>query len=279
MGAPPASAECHGKMKEILKGLEGVVQIKDDLVVHGVGKEHDTRLDRTLERLRDYGVTLRKEKCHLGQREVIFFGHVFSKEGMSPDPEKVEHIKSWPEPKEKSEVKSFLQTVQFVAPYMRVGPRETYSDVTKPLRELTRHGKHFRWDEECRSSFRRLRDLLAADSVLVNYDPKRRTRVYVDHGPEGIASTIAQAYKVEGERKDQWRTVYHTSRALTKAEKNYGKIEGESLAVFSGTKTNSRYLHGTSFEIVTDHEPLVPLYNNPGRPAPVRVERHRSKLT
>ena len=94
MGAPPASAECHGKMKEILKGLEGVVQIKDDLVVHGVGKEHDTRLDRTLERLRDYGVTLRKEKCHLGQREVIFFGHVFSKEGMSPDPEKVEHIKS-----------------------------------------------------------------------------------------------------------------------------------------------------------------------------------------
>ena len=54
---------------------------------------------------------------------MIFFGHVFSKEGMSPDPEKVEHIKSWPEPQDKSKVKSFLQTVQFVAPYMRVGPR------------------------------------------------------------------------------------------------------------------------------------------------------------
>ena len=53
---------------------------------------------------------------------------MFSKEGMSPDPEKVEHIKSWLEPKDKSEVKSFLQTVQFVAPYMRVGPKETYSD-------------------------------------------------------------------------------------------------------------------------------------------------------
>ena len=34
MGAPPASAECHGKMKEILQGLPGVEQIKDDLVVH-----------------------------------------------------------------------------------------------------------------------------------------------------------------------------------------------------------------------------------------------------
>ena len=39
MGAPPASAECHSKMKEILQGLPGVVQIKDDLVVHS-GPSH-----------------------------------------------------------------------------------------------------------------------------------------------------------------------------------------------------------------------------------------------
>ena len=29
------------------------MQIKDDLVVQGLGKEHNTRLDKTLERLRD----------------------------------------------------------------------------------------------------------------------------------------------------------------------------------------------------------------------------------
>ena len=29
MGAPPASAECHSKMKKILQGLPGIVQIKD----------------------------------------------------------------------------------------------------------------------------------------------------------------------------------------------------------------------------------------------------------
>ena len=52
-------------------------------------------------------------------------------------------------------MKSFLQTVQFVAPYMRVGPKETYSNVTKPLRVLTRHGKHYHWDKECRASVRR----------------------------------------------------------------------------------------------------------------------------
>ena len=46
--------------------------------------------------------------------------------------------------------------------------------------------------------------MLAADLVLVNYDPNRRTSEYVDHGPQGIASTIAQAYKMDGEKKEQW---------------------------------------------------------------------------
>ena len=59
-----------------------------------------------------------------------------------------------------------------------------------------------------------MRDLLAADLVPVNYDPNRRTREDVDHGPQGIASTIAQAYKMDGQRKEQWWTVYHTSRRL-----------------------------------------------------------------
>ena len=39
-----------------------------------------------------------------------------------------------------------------------------------------------------------------------------------------------------------------------------------------------RYLYGTEFKVVTDHQRLVPLYNNPSRPALVGVERQRSKL-
>ena len=113
---------------------------------------------------------------------------------------------------------------------------------------------------------------------MANYDPARHTRVYVDHGPEGVASTVAQGYDVVGQREPQYRPVHHSSRSLTKAEKGYGKVEGESLAVLTGIKTNSRFLYGTEFEIITDHMPLIPLYNNPTRPAPVRVERHRSKL-
>ena len=100
----------------------------------------------------------------------------------------------------------------------------------------------------------------------------------MDHGPEGVASTLTQGHVIPGQRELQYRAINYHSRSLTKAEKGSGKIEGESLAVLSGIKASSMYLYGIEFEVVNDHMPLIPLYNNPTRPAPVRVERHRSKL-
>ena len=74
MGTPPASGECHNAMAYILQGLKGVIQIKDDIVVHGVGKEHDNNLRALLERLQEYGIRLRKEKCKFGQQAIMWFG-------------------------------------------------------------------------------------------------------------------------------------------------------------------------------------------------------------
>ena len=51
----------------------------------------------------------------------MWFGHIYFKQGMSPDPAKVEHIRAWPAPTSKDEVKSFLQTVQFVAQFIGQG--------------------------------------------------------------------------------------------------------------------------------------------------------------
>ena len=100
MGTPPASAECHAAISKMLAGMRGVIQIKDDIVVHGKGKEHDENLRRVLKRLDEFGLHFRKEKCKFGQPEITWFGHVFTKKGMSPDPENVNHIKRWPMPKD-----------------------------------------------------------------------------------------------------------------------------------------------------------------------------------
>ena len=94
MGTPLAWGECHAAMAKILSGLKGVIVTKDDILVHGEGQEHDDNLDACLERLYESGIRLRRQKCKLGKQAIMWFGHIYSKQGMSPDPAKVEHIKA-----------------------------------------------------------------------------------------------------------------------------------------------------------------------------------------
>ena len=109
MGNSPASSEAHRRIKMVLEGCEGCVQIKDDVLVYGDGETHDRRLRAVLERFRAAGLTLRKEKCKLAQTQVVWFGMVYTKHGMSEDPEKTAAIRNWPAPKTMRDVKSFLQ--------------------------------------------------------------------------------------------------------------------------------------------------------------------------
>ena len=99
MGNSLASSEAHRRIKTELEGCEGCVQIKDDVLVYGDSETHDRRLRAVLERFRGAGLTLRKEKCKLAQTQVVWFGMVYTKHGMSENPEKTAIIKNWPAPK------------------------------------------------------------------------------------------------------------------------------------------------------------------------------------
>lgn len=151
---------------------------------------------------------------------------------MSPDPAKVKHIKAWSAPTSKNEVKLFLQTVQFVAPFMRREKGKMHADVIAPLRQLTKNHVKFKCTKECQRAFKELKSRISDKTVLVPYVPDLQIRVYVDHGPAGIASTIAQ-YHAQAKHPG-WKAVHHKSRSLVSSEMNYNKGEGDSLAIYSG---------------------------------------------
>ena len=82
-------------MSEILSGLEGVVRMVDDVLVHGrTQEEHGQHLDAALARISNAGVTLNAEMCELSQGRVKFLGHIVDKTGIQPDPEKVQAIQA-----------------------------------------------------------------------------------------------------------------------------------------------------------------------------------------
>ena len=99
---------------------------------------------------------------------VKWFGYIYSERGMEVDAERKAVIKSWEAPKDKKEVKSFLQTVAFCQVFMRPGQGRTYSDVTAPLRRLTSKHTKFNWSQECQDSFVELKELLMSRKVMAN---------------------------------------------------------------------------------------------------------------
>ena len=102
-----------------------------------------------LQRFRDAGLTLRRDKCKLGKPEVMWFGHLYSRLGMRADPSKAQVIKEWPSPRTVKEVKSLLQTLQYNAVYMAAEEGEkSYVELTAPLRYLTKQQVKFNWTEE-----------------------------------------------------------------------------------------------------------------------------------
>jgi len=100
----------------------------------------------------------------------------------------------------------------------------------------------------------------------------RKTKLVVDRGPKGISATLFQKETESG----HFKTINYSSRTLTKIVN--APVESESLAIIFGVTTNRIYLHGMKFDVISDHKPLVSLYNNPRKQAPARIENHRLKL-
>ena len=59
-----------------------------------------------------------------------------------------------------------------------------------------------------------------------------------------------------------WGPVTHGGRGKATAEMNYGKVDGESLAVLSGIHSNKMHQYGTKSTVVVNYKPLVALYNS-----------------
>jgi hypothetical protein len=51
-------------------------------------------------------------------------------------------------------------------------------------------------------------------------------------------------------------------------EKRYSQIEREALAITWGCEN----LYGTPFSVITDHKPLVTMFNDPAHQSPLRIE-------
>ena len=95
-GLSGAQSSFQRLMDKVCHGLPFVTTYLDDVLVHSANdKDHEKHLREVFQRFTQAGLTLRGMKCDIGMSKVAYLGHVFSSEGMKPDPQKISAVKKW----------------------------------------------------------------------------------------------------------------------------------------------------------------------------------------
>ena len=261
-GVSSASELYQHEISTALAGIEGVDNISDDIIVHGPDqKTHDQRLLKTMERLRQHGLTLNADKCLFNVDRLVFMGVLLSEKGIGPTEERVRALQETREPETVSEVRSFLGLANYSSRFIL-----HFATLTEPFRKLTRKDVPFYFGPEQKASFESLKQSMAEAGTLAYFNKNASTKVVADASPAGLGTMLMQ------NQNGAWVPICYASRSLTECERRYSQTEKETLALVWACKRYHAYIYGMRFDLVTDHKPLEVIYGPRSKPS-AHIER------
>ena len=233
-GISLAPKEFEHRLHEQLSGLDRVEILRDDILVAGYGDtqeeaeaNHDQNLRKLLDRARKVNLKLNRKKMNLKKQQVKFMGHMITKGGLKPDPDKVKAVKNMPKPTCEQEALSLLGFINYLAKFL---PK--LSEVAQPLRDLTRANAQFIWSRQHNKAFEDMKKLVVQHPVLKYYDVSEEVTLQREASERGLGATLMQ----------NGQPVAFASRTLSTTEQRYAQIEKECLAIVFGCKKFSQYI-------------------------------------
>ena len=144
-GLKNAPATFQRMLDNALRGLVGkncFVYLDNIIVFGSIIEEHNQNLVKLLERLRQVGSKLQPKKCEYLRPKLKYLGHLKAKDGVKPNPDKIEVIKNFNIPNNVTDVQSFLGLARYYRKLI-----EGFSTISKPLNEVTKKTKSFNWSD------------------------------------------------------------------------------------------------------------------------------------
>jgi hypothetical protein len=153
----------------------------DDILVYSRSEEEDEEhLRLALQKLREY----------IGEfwmKQVAFLGHVISKGGISVDPSKVQDVLSWNVLMSVGDIQSFLGLAGYYRRFIK-----GFSKISKPMTELLKKDKNFKWTSACETSFQELKKRLTTALILVMPNMEKPFSIYCDVSGQGLECVLMQ---------------------------------------------------------------------------------------
>ncbi|KAL1252203.1 hypothetical protein QQF64_019999 [Cirrhinus molitorella] len=252
MGLVSAPPTFQHLMQLVLHGLSWKICLiyLDDIIVYSKSfTEHIQHLREVFQHLRAANLKLKPSKCSFAQQQVTFLGHVVSAAGLQPDEKNIQKVKEWPTPENPTEVRAFLGLCSYYRRFIR-----GFAHISQPLHALTQKGKLFVWTSVEQEAFDSLRRALTTAPILSYPDFSREFLLFTNASNTAIGCVLSQMTDVGKES-----VIAYGSHILTPTEKRWSTYDRELWAIVWSIRHFRPYLMGSSFQIVTDHKPLLNL--------------------
>ena len=193
-----------------------------------------------LQILKDHSFYANEKKCAFAQKRIAYLGHVITKEGVSADPEKVEAMKKWPQPKNVTVLCEFLGLTGYYRRFVA-----SYGRIARSMTELLKkYGFH--WSVGASKAFEQMKDAMCSMPVLGLPYCTKPFIVETDASGTGIGAVLSQGD----------HAIAYISKGFSSKGRGKSVYEQELLAiVFAVTKWRN-YLTGHQFTIRTDQKSL-----------------------
>ena len=180
---------------------------------------------------------------------MTYLGHRIDADGLHPLQDRVRAIKEAPTPTSVSTLKSYLGMLTY---YSRFLPN--LSTTLHPLYLLLRKDAPWKWGVDQEKTFAASKELLTSESCLTHFDSSLELTLACDASAYGLGAVLSHKMPDGSERP-----IGYASHTLNSSERNYSQLEKEGLSCIFGIKKFHGYRFGRSFELVTDHKPLLGL--------------------
>ena len=165
---------------QVTRNLPFCFAYVDDIFVasHAMA-QHEQHLRLLLDRFKQSGVVLNKEKCEIAVTNLTFLGHHISAKGFKPVQQKVHTIKTFPKPLTMKQLRRFLGMVNFYRPFIP-NCTNTIQPLNKMLSPSKNSKKKIQWSVEAVSAFLKSKLKLSNATLLSFPVPNTEIAIFVD---------------------------------------------------------------------------------------------------
>ena len=191
------------------------------------------------------------DKIQINCEAVPFFRNTLSKDGLSPDLNKVRLIQEWPIPQNQKELQSFLGTVNYLSRFLIF-----LSDLRALLQNLLKKDSEFVWTSAHQNAFYQLKLHLSNNVKLQFYDCRKPLYIEVDTSKKGIGVAMLQGDCIVQNMSrcdipNNLRAISYASKTLSSMDSNYSNIERELLGVLFTITHFKHFTYGRTVHIIT----------------------------